>query len=206
MNQAKQRVIIIAVAVIGLAVISGGIVALRHLHTTSSHQPPTAPTQTSSQNQSISSRTHSSQSTSGNPPDRTKAVAQPQTVACDALTLSAVQSLLGNTAHVTTPTEIGMLQATDTEVASCAYASATDSVQLSIRTAKGSLGASENATLFGSEKPTGVTDMQGYGQSAYWDPTAIRLNILSHNNWYAVTTSQHTLPSAAATAKLIKGL
>jgi hypothetical protein len=95
-------------------------------------------------------------------------------------------------------------QTSDTSLSTCGYASGEATIQLSVRAAKNSLGASENATAFGSERPASATPVSGYGQSAYWDPDVHTLNILGSNTWYIVRSSSGTQQRAEAVATACK--
>jgi hypothetical protein len=128
----------------------------------------------------------------------------PNTTACKHLTLAIARQLLGAQAGYTTPAEPANLQAEDTAVSSCAYGASGVNVQLTIRSASSSLGASENSTVFGSDRPAGSSSVQGYGQSAYWNPDDGTLNVLSQNDWYIITGSQHDQSSAQSVADLLK--
>lgn len=129
----------------------------------------------------------------------------PNNPACKLLTLAIARQILGDSAQYTTPSDPAISQPSGTSLSSCAYSSGTAGIQMVIRTAKSSLGASQNATVFGSEKPSGVTNVEGYGQSAYWNPQTTQLHILSSNNWYIITTSQSSQAGAEAVAQLIVG-
>jgi hypothetical protein len=128
----------------------------------------------------------------------------PNTIACKHLTLTIARQLLGTQAEYTTPNEPANLKAADTAVSSCTYSMPNASVQLTVRTAQSSLGASENATAFGSDRPAGSSPVQGYGQSAYWNPDDSTLNILSKNTRYIIIGAQHDQSSAQSVANLLK--
>jgi cytoskeletal protein RodZ len=204
-----KRYIIIA-SVVAIAAIGAGTAAMFQQHQRSAKNPKSS---SATQSAKISASGKPKDNTASTPKTTSGATANgssnsstAQNAACTALTPSAAKNLLGTDAASATPADLGVSQASNTEVTSCAYAADGNSIQLTIRTAKGSLGASQNATAFGSERPAGVTDVQGYGQSAYWDPGTMHLNVLSQNNWYIMSTSQNTQASAEAAAKLVEGL
>lgn len=124
--------------------------------------------------------------------------------ACAHLTLTTARQLLGDSAQKATPHSTSGLQAAGTTLASCAYSGQTGTIQLTLRTAHSSLGASQNATAFGSEKPADSTNVSGYGQAAYWNPSNNTLNVLGHNNWYIITGTQPTQESAQTVADQLK--
>jgi hypothetical protein len=133
------------------------------------------------------------------------ATAQPVTEACSLLTLGAARQLLGSAATAATPGDTSSLQATGTALSTCAYGSGSSNVQLVIRTPTGSLGRSENATMFGSGKPSDAVSFSGYGQSAYWNPGDHTFNVLGSNNWYIITRgSGGTQADAEVVAALLK--
>jgi type IV secretory pathway VirB10-like protein len=127
----------------------------------------------------------------------------PNNAACKLLTAHIAQQAIGAAATYQTPADFAIAAVTGTELSACTYSTSSATIQLTERQAKNSLGASQNATAFGSEKPSGVTDVDGYGQSAYWDPATARLHILGSNNWYVITTSKNTQITAETVAKLI---
>jgi len=168
---------------------------------------PAAPKQTAKPNTPAQSTTNHPDTSAGNTAASDAAVAAagtgPATVACKLLTADVASQALGGTAQQSTASDTSSLQASDTSVTTCAYTGANGSTQLTIRAATGSLGASENATAFGSGRPANAVPVASYGQSAYWDPTAHQLNILGHNNWYVITRSTSTQADTEAVAKLL---
>jgi hypothetical protein len=142
----------------------------------------------------------------GNSTSSTPAV----TAACKLLTPNIAQQILGSDAKASSADSTSVPQATDTTLDACAYSStasgANGTLQLIIRTPKSSLGASENATAFGSEKPAGATSVKGYGQTAYWDSGKHRLNVLGSNNWYSITRTTNGQPSSSADTQAIAKL
>ena len=160
------------------------------------------PAKTAATNTSTPSNSASSpKSTAAANAPATASPAAETSAACKLLTLTVAQQALGDGAKTSTPTNGAALKTADTSVSTCAYSGADGTVQLVIRTAKDSLGASENATVFGSEKPANAVALQGYGQTAYWSPSDQHLNILAHNNWYIITRSTGTQADAEAIAK-----
>lgn len=129
----------------------------------------------------------------------------PAGLACQLLTRSIAQQILGPDVSSSPAGNISSLASSDTTLSVCSYASNTSGVQLIVRTPTDSLGVSKNATMFGSAKPQNATTLQGYGQSAYWDNDKHQLNILSHNNWYIIARSTGTQADAEAVAKVLAG-
>jgi hypothetical protein len=200
----SKRSIIISLAV-AAALIGGGTTMLLSRHSTSSKNGGGSGQM---QKTPAGSRTgNSAANTSSSPSSQINSGTNAAyTAACAALPLSGAQNILGSSAQPATPIDLGVSPAANTELTSCAYAADGHTAQLTLRSAKGSLGASQNATVFGSEKPADITDVQGYGQSAYWNPSTGHFAILSHNDWYTIVTSQGTQASAEAAAKQVKGL
>jgi hypothetical protein len=116
----------------------------------------------------------------------------PANPACSLLTAAVASQVLGPDAK---PVAAGNTdkKTTDMEVSTCLYAgsavasSPVDQIRLEAHTALSALGKSENDVKFGSDKPSGVTDVTGYGQAAYWTQSTGELNILSHNNWFVLS-------------------
>jgi len=163
-------------------------------HSTGNSSKNAADTPGSSQAGSTGDR----QTTGGTAP------AAPSNPACKLLTSALAQQLLGSGAQYRSSADTTTPQTPETSLSSCAYGAGAATLQLSVRTAGDSLGASENATAFGSERPAGVTPVSGYGQSAYWDPASAKLNVLGSNNWYIISRSSGTLQDTEAAAQLLK--
>ena len=124
---------------------------------------------------------------------------QAQKPACAFFTLSDAKKLLGDDAKAgNNPAyEPG---GTSIYTSSCTYSTHKGTVQPAGATA----GSKQSATLlirqpntdkgtqtiqgeFGELKPTGVQDVAGYGDSAFWDPAHGEFNILKNNNWYVLS-------------------
>lgn len=130
--------------------------------------------------------------------------ARPVTDACKLLTQAVAMVILGGNAQTATPDSAAPFVATNTAITGCKYSTGSSAVQLMIRRPNGALGVSENATVFGSGKPSGAATVSGYGQAAYWDPSAHTLNVLGDNNWYIISRGGgSTQADAEATAKLL---
>lgn len=129
-------------------------------------------------------------STQASPPP-----AVPDTAACKLLALDAARRVLGRDALPDTAKSINGEKTEDIAISTCIYVHASTSATLIVHAALTSLGASENALQFGSDKPAGVTDVPGYGQAAYWDSAQNELNILDNNNWLVLSRSDGSGPS-----------
>ncbi|HSX15833.1 MAG TPA: hypothetical protein VLF40_03520 [Candidatus Saccharimonadales bacterium] len=129
-----------------------------------------------------------------------------ENAACKLLTTAIAQQLLGADAKPADAGNVGNLQTSATTVATCTYTSDSGALQLTLRTPKNSLGVSENATVFGSERPSGATTVTGYGQSAFWDPDEHRLNVLGHNTWHIITRTSAGGPSSLDDTKAAANL
>lgn len=143
--------------------------------------------------------------------------------ACDVLTDSVATQVLGAGA-TKGDTSAGNASSADVTVSNCAYTlksttggSALAQVQgthaagLLVRAAKSQTGADSNKAQFGSAKPSGVEDVSGYGDKAYWNPQFGQLNILKNGNWYILTNyvgtnpTKGTLDQAKQLADALKG-
>jgi cytoskeletal protein RodZ len=185
----------------------GIIVALASHRSTSSKQAALSKSQTS---KTQSKTTKSPTKTSNQTPSTNKSAGVGTSnsnvaanTACKLLSPSVATQTLGTSAAASTPSDTSALVTPDTSLGACAYTGSNETVQLIVRTPKNSLGASENATHFGSEKPANATSVSGYGQSAYWDPDAKQLNILANNNWYIISRSTGSSDDSEAVAKLL---
>lgn len=126
------------------------------------------------------------------------------TDACKLFTLNAALQVLGGSAKSSAASGTSPLNAPGTTVTACAYTSSSGSAQLIIRTPTDHLGVSENASVFGSARPADAISVNGYGQSAYWDPNKHTLNILGDNNWYIISRTTNTQAAAVSVAKLLQ--
>lgn len=184
-----------------LAVAIGGAMVTNRTHPPASNQthaktkPPTGQTHTVA-------ASGTTQSTATGSTD-TKAATATSNTACKLLTFAVAQKALGPDTKTSLPGDTASFQASNTEVSACAYANTIGSVQLIVRTPTDALGISKNAVVFGSGRPQDAVTVQGYGQSAYWDPGKHALNILGSNNWYVVARSTGTQSDTEATAKLL---
>ena len=196
---------IVAVATLALAAHDAPSKSATDKAAWSDNTPSTqSPTSTSDSN---SSNTPSSQSGGATSSGASQNQAASATVsdACKVLTTSIAQQIIGTTAKEQAATD-SVTATKDTQVDSCAYAAGSKTVQLTVRSSKNSLGTSENATAFGSERPAGAVTVSGYGQSAYWDPAKHTLNVLSSNNWYVISRDTNVQADCEAVAALIKEL
>lgn len=117
--------------------------------------------------------------------------------ACEVLTADIAKNILGDTA------ERGNIQTTqaatkDVTVSDCVYTTKIDPAgKISISNKKGTNvlvraaltndGAATNKDQFGNKRPTGVQNVNGFGDSAYYSPEYGQLNVLKGGNWYIVT-------------------
>jgi len=182
--------------------------------------PPSTPLHTAT-NASHTQKQHSAKQASTPPPSASATSAPSSTdtsatdthsnvstsPACALLSQAIATQALGADSQSSAANTKLLPETADTTVSYCAYATAAESLQLSLRTPKNALGTSENATPFGSEKPANATIVSGYGQAAYWNPASHQLNILAGNCWYAITMHIGGQPADAthteAAAKLL---
>lgn len=144
------------------------------------------------------------------------AKAQPGT-ACALLTATNATKVLGKSAKTSQSNGLADSETGDTKVTECTYIKTGstpdehEEVSVQVHTAKSSLGARGNQTVFGSERPKGTTTVSGFGDAAFWDQSKGELNILQHNNWYVISILHDTSPSKTQlsevkqAAKLIMG-
>lgn len=180
----------------GVIIIAGGVT---YVIVTNSDDSSTSKTDTTSTTQSI----------------KTGSNAYVAVDACDVLTASAAQQILGAGA-TKGDTSAGNVSSDDLSVSNCVYTvrtgatpSSANSVGLLARAAKSATGAASNQAQFGSAKPAGSQDVSGIGDKAYYSPAYKQLNVLKGNNWYIVTNSMGsvtnaTLESDTQLAKLLQ--
>jgi hypothetical protein len=135
--------------------------------------------------------------------------------ACSIFTLADAKQLLGDTAKggispIYTTT-------TDFEVSTCSYTqdqganapvSSKKSATLLMQAPRTETGIASNLKEFGPLKPTGVQDLPGYGDQAYWDAEHGQISILKKNVWYILsngpnTPSNRTLDDAKLLADML---
>lgn len=143
--------------------------------------------------------------------------------ACEVLTDSVAKQILGENAQKG-DTQSGNASSSDVSVSNCVYtvktvttgsvleqARSTEAVGVLARAAKSQTGADSNKSQFASAKPSGVQDVSGYGDKAFWNPKFGQLNILKANNWYIVShykglnATEGTLDQAKQLADAING-
>jgi hypothetical protein len=127
----------------------------------------------------------------------------PVTQACELFTLGNARQVLGPGTQSISPTDTTSYRSSGTTVSACAYANGDNTAQLIIRASTSPLGSSENATEFGSGRPTNAVTVEGFGQSAYWDPSQHILNVLGNNDWYIITRSTNTQDDTEKVANLL---
>lgn len=102
--------------------------------------------------------------------------------------LTAAQA---NTAADTTATPSSVNGANDqnanVRTITCDYTGGDHIINVTAHIAKTSAGDTDDTTIFGSGKPSDVTNVSGYGQKAYWQPDSGTLNVLLGNNWYEIS-------------------
>ncbi len=112
--------------------------------------------------------------------------------ACSILTSSIAAQILGSSAAKGAP-PADTETTSDIAFSQCIYtggpaADPPHVISVSVRSAKDATGVVSNKSVFSSPgKPSGVQDVTGYGNSAYWDPDMGQLDILKGNNWYIIS-------------------
>jgi hypothetical protein len=124
-------------------------------------------------------------------------VYEPMSDACKILTEQIAQQIFGPDYKPVNISDVTNSSNSNTTVSTCVYTNGLtisstnyESINLLAHTSLSSLGTSDNVVVFGSERPSDVTDVQGIGQASYWDPNASQLNILNDNNWYVVSLNK----------------
>lgn len=143
------------------------------------------------------SKSHKDDSSSDSAvPSATKTVAKQ---ACQVFTLADAKQLLGDNAKGGQNPE--PTSSNDLKVTTCTYTqdqganapvASRKSATLLVRVPLTTKGATSNQNEFGPLKPTGVQEVAGYGDSAYWDAEHGQLNILKNNNWYILSFGPST--------------
>lgn len=122
--------------------------------------------------------------------------------ACDVLTEAIAKNILGDAA-AKGDLPAGDVATKDVSVSSCVYTvkidpaaavriSNTKGVSILVRAAKTTAGSDSNKSQFTTLKPTGVQDVAGIGNAAFYNPTFGQLNVLKGGNWYIVTNYSGT--------------
>lgn len=135
--------------------------------------------------------------------------------ACSIFSLADANQVLNNAARggVSPPES----SSDDLAVSECVYAqsagpnapvSSTKTAILLVRAPKTPAGIQSNTAQFHDLRPSGMQDISGYGDSAYWDVEHGQLNILKHDTWYIltngpITPSSRTLDMAKQLADLL---
>lgn len=113
--------------------------------------------------------------------------------ACDIFTLADAKKLLGDSAQGGQDTSDA--SSIDIDSSTCSYTQSVGatpvvtrlSASLTVRDPKTSTGAASNQRQFGHLRPADAVDVQGYGDSAYWDPKPAQLDILKSDSWYILS-------------------
>ncbi len=105
--------------------------------------------------------------------------------ACEVFTLADAQAVLGSSAQAGT-SDGSATESDDISVSTCTYTAPGIAATLLARSAKTADGTTSNNGQFATLPSTG-TDVQGYGDKAYWDSAYGQLNILKNNNWYILS-------------------
>ena len=129
--------------------------------------------------------------------------------ACSVLTEAVAKNILGEGAEKADLSAAGQTSTKDVSVSNCVYTakidptaavrmSNTKGVSLLIRSGKTKDGTDSNKGQFGSQKPTGVQDVAGLGEAAYFNPQFGQLNVLKNGNWYIISNYSGTVGSGTA--------
>lgn len=119
-------------------------------------------------------------------------------MACKILTENVAKMILGDSAK-NGELPVGQTVTKDISVSNCVYTAPIDpaapvriantkGVSLLIRSAKTSKGKGSNNDQFSVLKPSGVEDVNGFGDKAFFNPEFGQLNVLKDGNWYIVTS------------------
>ena len=127
----------------------------------------------------------------------TLALLEGTTGACQLLTLSEAQELLGPTTRQGSATGVGDQDSIDMRVTNCSYvrqavaadASDAKTVTLSVHAAKTRRGSDKNAIVFSSQDTTSQQPIEGIGDAAYFDEFSSRLLVHKGNNLYIISGS-----------------
>jgi len=204
LNPPKLAAIIAVTVVMAAALGSLAFVRGKPAATTAAHKTTGAssPTQKTTTQEPSGGKTSGSSSTTPAADTKKPAV----NAACKLITLAVAQQLIGGDAKAVDAGNPAGLGTPATTVVTCTYTSASGAVQLAMRIPKNSLGVSENATVFGSERPGNAASVAGYGQSAFWDPEKYQLNVLGHNTWYVISRTAGGQPINLEEARAVADL
>lgn len=140
-------------------------------------------------NGSVPNNGNTSAATSANSAIASNGSATPSGPCDSVLTVSQAKSVLGGSP--TAKNGNGTTgQSADITTVTCSYSVEPDIATIIEHKSNTPTGQHENDDRFGSSRPSGVTNVSGYGQAAYWE-TSTGLNILQDNNWYVVSVSNN---------------
>ncbi len=137
--------------------------------------------------------------------------------ACDVLTQAAADQVMG-TGSTKSDTSAGNASTDDISVSNCNYlnkpstgsplqdAQNGTTVGVLARAAKSAAGAESNKSVFGAQKPSGVQDLTGYGDKAFFNPQYGQVNILKGNNWYILSVKKGVDSRVVSTLDVVKPL
>jgi hypothetical protein len=188
---ARPRAILLCV--IGLVVISAGLVTTAKLQNHASKAQPatgraannTAKTATP---QATPKRAAPAGGTATQDTGASPSPAAPAHTACGDLTLEEAKKYIGPTAkqeQATTPPA----SYKDVATSLCRYTTSAKALTVTRSTGTGANATSAIGQAFANSKPSGATDKQGYGQQAYWAADKNQFNMLKDNVWYGITLS-----------------
>lgn len=117
--------------------------------------------------------------------------------ACDILTEETAKTILGQSIIKADPSNSADASSDDIVVSQCSYSETTGTdaltpqtqktVNLLARRPKTDKGKQANSAVFVSgAMPRNATEVEGYGNSAFWNPEFGQLNILKNDTWYIV--------------------
>jgi hypothetical protein len=120
--------------------------------------------------------------------------------ACRVLDINIAEKVLGvvpEKAEKTPDSKSG-----DVNVSSCSYATPAFTIEevktmriatVVVRSPLSNEGAEANQAPF-DKRSAGAVDVQGYGASAYWDPSLGQLNVLKEGAWYLLSIGTNRAP------------
>jgi hypothetical protein len=105
--------------------------------------------------------------------------------ACDLFTVDDAKKIIGDNATRQEAGDKAAMSTLDVTLSLCMYADPelTHFASVTVRAPLTDAGAASNDTAFTGARPAGATDVSGYGDKAYFDPTLGQLSVLSHRTY-----------------------
>lgn len=130
------------------------------------------------------------------PPKKSAELAEQLVKACDMMSAEDAKTVLGPEIEPADGSDAASASSDDIAVSRCVFAQKIGAAvtpanqkqaSLLVRTPRSDTGKQANRDVFtGSAKPANVEQVNGFGESAFWNPEFGQLNVLKNDAWYIV--------------------